>query len=436
VKRIERIRLYPTPRQRERLRFALDVTRELYNALLEERREAYRRRAVVVTSKSQYRELTALRSEDARLAAVYRECEDAVLHRLDLAFRAFFRRMKAGEDPGFPRFKPARRWKQLEFTHGDRALKFDTEQRRVAIPGIGSVRLRKGRCVPEFGRAWLVCKNERWYACFECERAVAPLQKNNRIVGIDRGVHVLAATSEGLLITNRAFGERNRQRIARLQRELEACTVRDAAGRAGNRDDAKRKAVQLRLARAKEREANRRRDYLHKQTRTIVNGAGIIALEALNLRAMVRSAKGTPENPGRNVRAKSALTRRLLDAGFFQFERLIAEKAEEAARVVVRVDARFSSQECSRCEHVARESRRRRRFCCVRCGFATHADVNAALVIRGRAQLRALRMPDAGAEPVAQGTLGKAFSTKCLSSNQFFSLDKSRTTAQSMRRNK
>jgi putative transposase len=403
VKRIERIRLYPTPRQVERLRFALDVTRELYNALLEERREAYRRRNITITGKAQYRELTALRQEDARVAAVYRECQDAALHRLDLAFRAFFRRKKAGdEDPGFPRFKPARRWKQLEFPHGNRALQFDAEQRRVRIPGVGVVRLRKGRSVPEFGRAWIVYKNERWYACFECERAVTPLPKNAKIVGIDRGVHVLAATSEGELITNRAFGERNRQRIARLQRKLEACTVRDASDRVRNRHDSQRKAAELRLARAKEREANRRRDYLHKQAREIVNSAGVIGLEALNLRAMTRSAKGTVENPGANVAAKSALNRRMLDAGFGQFERLITEKAEEAARVVVRVDARFSSQECSHCGPLARESRRRRRFCCVRCGFTTHADVNAALVIRGRAQSRALRMPDAGAEPVTQ----------------------------------
>jgi putative transposase len=92
----------------------------------------------------------------------------------------------------------------------------------------------------------------------------------------------------------------------------------------------------------------------------------------------------------------------MLDAGFGQLHRLIAEKAEEAARHVVLVDARFSSQECSRCGHVAAKNRRRRRFVCVRCGFTCHADVNAALVIRGRAQLRALRMPDAGAEPVTQ----------------------------------
>jgi putative transposase len=406
VKRIERVRLYPTNRQAQRLQFMLDVTRELYNALLQQRRDAYKQRGVRITTKQQYAEITALRKPDhrldARLGAVYRECEDAVLHRLDLAFAAFFRRIARGETPGYPRYKAHARWMQLEFPHGDRALKFNAAQSKITVPGIGAVRLRKGRAIPSFGRAWLVCKNQRWYACFECERAVTPLPPNEKILGVDRGVWVLAATSDGDLIDNAAFGERNRRRIAGHQRTLEAVTERDAAGRVRNRRDPLRMAAALRLARAKEREANRRRDDLHKKARQIVNAAGCIALEKLNLRAMTRSAKGTSEKPGGNVAAKAGLNRRVLDASFGQLERLIVEKAEEATRTIVWVDARFSSQECSRCGHIARESRRRRRFACVRCGFTCHADVNAALVIRGRAQLGAQRMPDAGAEPVTQ----------------------------------
>ncbi len=380
----------------------LDVTRELYNALLQERRDAYRDRGITISTRQQYSELTGLRKEDARVAAVYRECEDAALHRLHLAMQAFFRRMKRGETPGYPRFKGYARWNQLEFSHGDRALRFDTLQGRLTVPGVGRVNVRKGRVVPACGRAWIVAKNGRWYACFECERAETPLPATGTLIGIDRGVHVLAATSQGELIDNRAFGERYRSRVARHQRNLESLTLRDNAGRVCNRRDPARKAAVLRLARAKEREANRRRDYLHKMARKLVRSADVIGIEALNLRAMTRSAKGTPEQPGRNVAAKSGLNRAMLDASFGQFERLIGEKAEEAARTIVRVDPRFSSQECSRCGHVAARSRRRRRFCCLSCGYTNHADVNAALVIRGRAQLALSRLPDAGAEPVMQ----------------------------------
>ena len=98
----------------------LDVTRQLYNAALQERRDAYRLRKVSLSAKHQYKQLTEMRKIDrldGRINAVYRECEDAVLHRLDLAFEAFFRRFKAGETPGYPRFKPASRFRQLMFPH-------------------------------------------------------------------------------------------------------------------------------------------------------------------------------------------------------------------------------------------------------------------------------------------------------------------------------
>jgi putative transposase len=142
-----------------------------------------------------------------------------------------------------------------------------------------------------------------------------------------------------------------------------------------------------RLARAKEREANARLDALHKASRAIVDSADVIGAEKLNLRGMTRSAKGTIQKPGKNVAAKAGLNRALLDAGFGILRRLIGEKAESAVRRVVDVDARYSSQECSSCGTIAAKSRRRRRFVCIACGFARHADLNAALVIRGRAQL-------------------------------------------------
>ena len=402
MKRTECLRLYPTAFQRRRLAFMLDVTREIYNALLEQRRISCPMRRGSITSKRQYRELTELRGANGRADAVFRECEDAVLHRLDLAFSAFFRRVKKGEAPGFPRFKGPSRWNQLQFSHGDRALKFSLDQSKVRIPGVGIVRTRKGRTIPTFGRAWLVRKVGRWYACFECERTVVSLPTIGRKVGLDRGVHVLATTSDGLLIRNPRFFERARRLIGRLQR-IVARRLRGGKNR--------RKAQRL-LARAHERVKNARRDFVHKVSRRIINRCDVVVLEALNLKGMTRSAKGTMELPGRNVAAKAAMNRALLDSGFGLLRQMIVAKAEEAARTVVEVDPRYSSQECARCGHRAVESRRERRYLCVRCGFSVHADVNAALVIRRRAELRPTargasmedlsdprRMPYAGAEP-------------------------------------
>jgi putative transposase len=396
---MHRVRLYPSATQIARLRFALDVTRRLYNALLDQRRYAWVSRRHAVSGKAQYAELTALRGEDARIAAVYRESEDAVLHRLDLAFAAFFRRCRHGEAPGYPRFKPASRWKQLEYPHGARALKLSAAQDRVRLPGVGTVRLRKGRPIPAYGRAFVVEKNGRWYAVFECSREADPLPASGKVLGVDRGIRVLGATSDSVQIPGAQAAQRHRRVVTRLSRELDAVTQKDARGRCLNRRDPMRMKAVLRLARAKEREANARLHRAHEVALQLVRSAGIIALEALRMGSMTRSAKGTVEQPGRNVRAKAGLNRSLLDAGFGLLRRLIGEKAAYAGRRVIEVEARFSSQECSRCGHVAAGNRRRRRFVCLRCGFRTHADVNAALVIRRRAQkvLSSERTP--GEEP-------------------------------------
>ena len=131
-----------------------------------------------------------------------------------------------------------------------------------------------------------------------------------------------------------------------------------------------------------------RADHAHKVALRLVHENDEIALENLNLRGMIRSARGTLDRPGRNVRAKSALNRALVDAGFGLLRRLIGEKAEYAARRIIGVEARYSSRTCGRCLHVAASSRRRRRFLCVACGWTCHADVAAALEIRRRAELQ------------------------------------------------
>jgi transposase len=211
VRWMHRVRLYPSSRQEARLHFALDITRQIYNAALAQRRDVWVARRQAINPKSQYAEITALRAEDGRIAACYRECEDAALHRLDLAFAAFFRRIKAGEVAGYPRFRSAARWKQLEFPHGDRALRLTECQNQVRIPMVGSVRLRKGRVIPPYGRAFLVERTGRWYAVFECQRDLAPLAPSGRAVGIDRGIRALVATSEGELFENPRHAERRRK---------------------------------------------------------------------------------------------------------------------------------------------------------------------------------------------------------------------------------
>jgi putative transposase len=255
------------------------------------------------------------------------------------------------------------------------------------------MRLRKGRIVPEFGRAFLVTKNGRWYAIFEAHRVPSPQPASGCSVGIDRGIRVLAALSDGTMIKNMRPGSRRRAVVDRHQRALDKATHKDAAGRVLNSGDRVRMAAVRHLARTKEREANARRDWLHKVSRTIVQRFDRIALEALRLRSMTRSAKRTHEEPGVGVRAKSGLNRALLDAGFGMLASLIREKAAYAARRVIEVDARYSSQTCAACGCVCKESREGPRFACVRCGHVADADVNAAKVILLRAESPPTRAP-------------------------------------------
>jgi putative transposase len=317
---LHKVRLYPTCAQERALVTMLRVTRELHNALLQQRRDAWTSRRVSFPSREQYTQITELREAEPRFAAVYRECEDAVLHRLDLSFAAFFRRLKRGETPGYPRFKPAARWNELEFPHGGRALKLDDLQRRVRVPGVGAVRLRKGRTVPEFGRAFLVTKNGRWYAVFEAHRIPSPLPSGTCSVGIDRGIRVLAALSDGTTIENPRPGSRRKAVVERHQRALDAVTVKDAIGRPLNAKDPARIAAVRRLARAKEREANARRDWLHKVSREIVRRFDRIALEALRVRSMTRKCQRDAGSArrwgaGEGGLESGALGRRIRDAG-------------------------------------------------------------------------------------------------------------------------
>jgi IS605 OrfB family transposase len=162
-----------------------------------------------------------------------------------------------------------------------------------------------------------------------------------------------------------------------------ARTVRDRRGRCTSWHDPARVAAVKRLARAKEREGDARRDALHKLSRRIVNDYDGIAVEALAIRNMLRSAKGTVEDPGRNVAAKSGLNRSIADAGWGTLVTLLREKAESAGRVVVSVDPKNTSRCCAQCGHIAAASRDGTRFACVKCGHRDHADVNAARVALG-----------------------------------------------------
>jgi putative transposase len=387
VFRSYRYRLYPTRRQQCALDIQLRFACELWNAALEQRRDAWRRCRESVGYHTQAKELTALRRHAPELLPPEgMNCwtQQAVLRRLDDAFSAFFRRMERGEKPGYPRFKAPERFSTIAWSFAGKAGGCAvTPQGRLRIQGVGEVKVKWHRRIPPDAtlRELRVTRkgsgrSVRYYACFVLDvRPRVKPPRSGEAVGIDVGVRVLAALSTGERFNGPRAGANSAPQTRRAARRV-------ARKRRGS---ARRRRAAQHLARQREREALRRRDAAHKLSRKLVDRFAFIAHEDLRLMNMLRSPRGTAENPGRGVRAKAALNREIADQGWGMLFSMLAYKAEDAGGRVVRVDPAGTSQSCARCGAKDRRSRSGARFSCVHCGHQEDADVNAATVILQRA---------------------------------------------------
>jgi putative transposase len=376
--------LQPTTRQRASLQGLLRQQCELYNAALEERRGAWRWEKRSVSYFDQCQTLTELRSlRPEFLEAGVTVCR-GTLKRLDRAFRAFYRRCQAGQTPGYPRFKSARRFDSLQWEE-PKGWRLNESTRRLRLLGVGEVKLRLHRPLRGTPRAITVARQgRRWWVSIRCIDVPArPLPATGCEVGIDLGVTVLLATSDGALVTEGRFQARAANWLAQVQREL-AMKTRGSGHR--------RRAVEA-VARAHRKVAAQRRDLAHKLSRQLVNDYDFIAMEKLKVSVMIRRPK--PHRDGRRdylrngASAKAGLNRSIADAGWRQLVEMIGYKAEEAGRQLVFVDPRYTSQTCSQCGYVDPENRRTQAvFVCQACGVHAHADVNAAVNIlrAGRAR--------------------------------------------------
>ena len=252
---------------------------------------------------------------------------------------------------------------------------------RVWIPKVGWVRFRWSRAVPEGVTSYRVSRDRigRWHIAFAVVPEPIPAPGNGRSVGVDRGVVVSAALSTGDLLCCPGLIGKEAERLRRLQRRLARA----------QRGSGRRERVKHRIARLTARAVDRRKDWVEKTTTDLAARFDLISVEALNVKGMTRSAKGTVEQPGRRVRQKAGLNRAILASSWGQ---LVTRLKHKAPGRLVAVRAAYSSVECSACGHQAAESRESQaRFCCRACGYTGHADVNAAINIdnRGRTTLAA-----------------------------------------------
>lgn len=333
----------------------LDVCRCLYNDALQERRDAWKTCRASVSFTMQSAQLSACKEADVSMRGVYSQVLQDVLHRVDKTYKAFFRR-----GSGFPRFK-GKGWFD-SFTYPQ--LGFSVAGSQLSLSKIGNVKIKLHRSLAGIAKT-LTLKNEcgRWYACFSCIVDAEPLPSNLDAVGIDVGLESFAVTSDATVIANPRWFRAAQKALRRKQRHVSRC----AKGSGGWR-----RACRF-VAQLHRHVFRQRNDFQHKLSRQLVNKYGFIAVEQLNVKGMARG-----------ILAKS-----VHDASWASFIAKLSYKAESADRLLMKVNASGTSQQCPCGNPVPKKLWDRVHNCKV-CGLKTTRDHASALeILRRGLRLRA-----------------------------------------------
>ncbi len=338
-------RLYPNKQQRRLLDQQLEECRWLYNHLLAERRDAWEQRQESLRYYEQATNLPALKAERPMLASVHSQVLQNVVLRLDLAFKAFFRRCTAGEQPGYPRFRGKGRYDSLTFPQVPVGCKLDADTRRVRLHGVGQVKIIVHRPLEGTPKTATIRRSGtgKWSVSFSCECAQpSPLPQTGQQVGIDVGLKTFATLSTRQEIANPRFFRAEGHALAKVQRRL-------SQAEKGTPERAARRTV---VARVHERIAWRRFD--------------LIAVEDLAVHRMMHN---------------HGLAKSIHDAAWSQFADLLAYKAAWAGRRYLAVNPAYTSQDCSQCGHRQALTLSDRIYTCPCCGGVLDRDYDASLNI-------------------------------------------------------
>lgn len=282
---------------------------------------------------------------------------------LERAYKNFFQKRAS-----FPRFKKRGHSDSFRYPQG---VKLDQANNRISLPKLGWISYRNSReVVGEVKNVTVSQSCGKWYVSIQTEYEVTePTHSSTSMVGLDAGVAKLATLSDGTIFEPVNSFKSNQKKLARLQRAMSR-----KVKFSNNWNKAKRKVQNLHS-----RIANIRRDYLHKVTTTISKNHAMIVIEDLKVSNMSKSAKGTAEQHGRNVRAKSGLNRSILDQGWFELRRQLEYKQLWRGGQVLAINPAYTSQKCACCGHTAKENRQSQsKFECLACGYIANADVNGA----------------------------------------------------------
>lgn len=370
--------MYPGVAQIERLQELLGLHQRVYNTALEERIRTYEETGRSPDFQVQCKHLTAWRKSCDALNAVNAQSLQVTLKRIDLAYDAFFRRVKAGETPGFPRFKSLDRYAGWGYkTHGDGFRVLPGEGKRmkhgqVRLSGVGMIKLRgQARTAGAIKTAEVQHKDGRWYlsVTIECD----PVREHGtKAMALDWGLETFAT-----VVSHNAAGKYVTQPIAnprfldKPQRQKLKILQQDVSRKTNKRSNSRRKAVS-RLSAESRRIANRRKDFLHKTSASLVKQYGLISTETLNIKNMTANGGAY----------KKGLNRGILDTAPASFLNLLKVKAEEAGSLFVEVPTRQvkPSQTCHRCGAQRKKLLSERKHQCD-CGASCSRDENAARVM-------------------------------------------------------
>jgi len=357
MRRSFKYRLYPNRSQSEVLDTMLESHRRLYNLALRDRRDVYEAEKRSVSYGEQSARFKETRKVLPSFAALNFSSAQATLRRLDKAFKAFFRRVKSGDAPGYPRFKSEDRFRTVEFpSYGDGCRLKDNG--RLYLQHVGHVKVKLHRPVEGTIKTVSVKRScGKWYVIFSCDLGDAPeATGDGPAVGIDLGLKSFLVTSDGKSVEPPRYYRESQKKLRKAQRSISRKT------KGSNR----RRKAQEKAARLHEKTANQRRDFHHKQARKLVDTHGLIVHEALNIKGI----------------AQTRLAKSTHDAGWASFLNILSYKAEEAGTRVVAVNPRNTTQACSSCgamPEVKKTLSDRTHVC--PCGYTDDRDVDAALNI-------------------------------------------------------
>ncbi|MFF6888463.1 RNA-guided endonuclease InsQ/TnpB family protein [Streptomyces sp. NPDC012421] len=379
----------PTVGQRAALTAMLRDHCSLYNGALQERRDAYRHTSrTAVRYGQQSAQLKDIRAFDPERQGRWSfSAQQATLRRLDKAFAAFFRRIKAGDKPGYPRFRGVNWFDTVDFPKDGDGCRWDSTPHdavtRVRSQGVGHVKVNQHR--PVAGRVKTVSvkrEGRKWFVVLTAEQdQPEPLPATGSVVGIDLGIANFLTGSNGEFVANPRHGRRAAAKLERAQQAL----CRFPRVRRDRRTKNHQRAVD-KVARLHGKVRRQRLDHAHKTALGLVRAHDFIAHEDLRIRDMSKAPapKPDPEKPGsflpNGAAAKAGLNRSIADAGWGVFLQILAAKAESAGREVMAVDPRNTSRQCPECGHTAKENRpTQEKFHCVSCGHQAHADTVGAI---------------------------------------------------------